>query len=253
MAECTSPVKTGMSTNVSKYILVVGSDTSNRVFTSLLLQKLEYHICAASNAEEALEMVNAILPTLIITDLKLSGMNAPQLMSALKQKPRTASIPVIIKTSQLTPQLAEKCREAGAVDCIREPVDPAELYRVVQAAIEPTPREHIRIPTRLSVSVNDTPLDLDAGEGATVLSSRGMYIRTQNPLPVKTKFPVRITLNGNNITAEAKVVYSHHFGEGPFGVPGMGLYFTEITQEAQDALQQYVNEEVTKGLAPGGA
>jgi len=252
MAECKTPNNPVSSTNPGKYILVVGNDATNLVYTSLLLQKLNYHVCSANTAEEAVEMANTILPALIITDLKLSGMNAARMIQVLRLKPRTASVPVVIKLEQLSRDIEQKCHEIGAVSCISKPVDPEELYRVVQAAIEPTPREHIRIQTRLSVVLNSVPLKLDAGECATMLSSRGMFIQTHKPFPRGTAFPIQVTVDKQPITAEAKVVYSYNAGEGPLGVAGMGLYFSKISQEDEARLQRYISEEVTRGIVPGG-
>jgi CheY-like chemotaxis protein len=250
MAEKKTSNSSGSSSGASKYVLVAGNDASNLVYTSLLLQKLNYHIMSANTAEEALEMVNVILPILIITDLTFSRMNATQMIQVLKQKPRTASVPIIIKVEQPSPQIEQKCREIGAVACIRKPVDPEELYRVVQAVIEPIPRTHIRIPTRLSVVLDKVPLDLKAGECATVISSRGMFIQTLNLRPKRTVFAIQVIVDDHTITAEAKVVYSYNAGEGPQGVPGMGLFFSKIAQEDQDRLQRYINETVTSGILP---
>jgi CheY-like chemotaxis protein len=232
----------------AKYLLVVGSDTGNVVYTSMLLQRLDYHICTAATAETALEIAQAVVPSLIISDLKLAGMSAAQMIRALRKKPSLADVPVIIKLEELVPKIVQKCIEAGAVACIKKPVDPQELYRVVQSAVESTPREHIRIKTRLSVALNNTPLDFDSGEYATMLSARGMYVRTRTLFPAKTKVPVLITLNDRDIIADATVIYSHGKGEGPFVEPGMGLYFKDIADKDQEYLKQYISGEITKGL-----
>ena len=250
MAKDKSAYPNALSMQMGKYVLVVGSDTRNVVYTSMLLQRLNYHICTAGTAEAALEMALAVVPSLVISDLKLTGMSAAQMIRALRKKPSTADVPVIIKLEHLIPKIVQKCLEAGAAACIKKPVEPQELYRVVQATIETTPREHIRIKTRLSLAVNNTPLDFNAGECATMLSSRGMYVRTRTRYPVKTKLPVRVTLNDRTIPALATVIYSHAEGEGPFGEPGMGLYFEDISPQDQDCLQRYIDGEVTKGLKP---
>ncbi len=236
------------SAQKTKYLLIVGSDTGSVVYTSMLLQRLDYHICTASTAETALELAQAVVPALIISDLKLAGMSAAQMIQALREKPTLADVPVIIKLEDLVPKIVQKCLEAGAAACIKKPVEPQELFRVVQATTEETPREHIRIKTRLSVTLNNVPLNFDAGECAIMLSARGMYVRTSTLYPAKTNVPVLITLNGKTIPAKASVVYSHAQGEGPFGEPGMGLYFKNIAEKDQEYLQQYINGEVTKGL-----
>jgi CheY-like chemotaxis protein len=241
----------GTSSRSTSYVLVVDSDPQGLVTLSRVLQRFDYHVCTAGTAEEALEMVKVALPYLVITDMSRSGMNGFELIQCLKQEPDTAGIPVMVKTGQLTPALDQICRQAGAEACIQRPVQIEDLYRKVQAAIEPRPRAHIRISTQLPVFVNNRPLDLDPGECASMLSAHGMYIRTQKPYPVKMKVLVQVTLPGKTVSAEAKVVYSHSFNQGPHGGPGMGLHFVEITPEDQDLIRLFVRAEVTKGIGPG--
>ena len=184
------------SSRSTSYMLVVDSDPQGLISLSRVLQRFEYHVCTAGTAEEALEMVKVAVPYLVITDVSLSGMNGFELIQHLKQAPSTAGIPIIVKTGQLTPELDQMCRQAGAEACVQRPVQVEDLYRKVQAAIEPKPRSHIRISTHLPVFINKRPLDLDAGECASMLSAHGMYIRTQKPYPVKMRMQVQVALPG---------------------------------------------------------
>jgi CheY-like chemotaxis protein len=250
MREESPSTETNDAQSAVRYVLVAGNDANDLVYTSILLQRLKYQICSAFTVEEVVDLINVMVPSLVIVDLKLNGMSAPQLIQLLRKKPVVAEIPVIVKSEKVTPELEQLCREAGARGCLKKPVAPEELYRTVQAAVEPTPREHIRIATKLSVDVNMRPLDVSTGEYATVLSSRGMFVRTRHPFSVKTRFPVTITINGTVINADAKVIYSFAEGEGPGGEPGMGLFFTDISSRDQQILQNYIEHEVTKGLKP---
>ncbi len=238
------------SRNLS-YLLVVDSDPQGLVSLSRVLQRFDYHVCTAVTAEEALEMAKAAAPSLVITDVSLSGMNGFELIQHLKQEPATAGVPVIVKTGQLTRELDQLCRQAGAEACVQRPIQIEDLYRKVQAAIEPKPRSHIRISTLLPVFINKRPLDLGDGECVSMLSANGMYIRTLNPYPVKMNILVQVTLPGKTVSAEAKVVHSHTLGQGPHGTPGMGLYFVEITAEDQEVIRKYINAQVVKGIDPG--
>ncbi len=251
MADHIDGSDSGAASRSTSYVLVVDSNPHDLVSLSRVLQRFDYHVCTAATAEEALEMVKVAVPYLVITDMSLSGMNGFELIQYLKQEPAAAGVPVIVKTGQLTPELDQMCRQAGAEACVQRPVQIEELYRKVQAAIEPKPRSHIRISTLLPVFVNKRPLDLGEGECASMLSAHGMYIRTQNPYPVKMNVLIKITLPSKTVSAEARVVYSHTFGQGPHGSPGMGLYFVEITPEDQDVIRKYVNAQVVKGIDPG--
>ncbi len=140
--------------------------------------------------------------------------------------------------------------DAGAAFCIAKPIEAEELYRSVQAAIEATPRANIRIHTRLSVSLNGVPLDCIEGECAAVLSEHGMYVRMLKPLQRNEQLAIELNVNGRVIPAEAAVLYSHQFGDGPFTEPGMGLKFVRIAAEDRAFIRQFIREEVTRGIAP---
>jgi len=245
MAEC----KGGTSAErESRYLLIVDSDANELYYTAMLLQRFEYNICTARNADEAIEMVSVALPTLIISELSLAGRGGLELLQQLKENPQTASVPMIIKAKDPSPEVEKKCLQAGA-NLVRKPVQAEDLYRIVQLTIENTPRENIRIYTRLPVMVNNNPLDC-GGEGdcATVLSAHGMYVRTLNPSAVGSRLSLKIIVKGMTIAFEAVVLYSHRFGEGPFKEPGMGLKFISIAPKDQGFIRQFIKEEVTKGI-----
>ena len=230
--------------------MIVDSDADELYYTAMLLQRFGYNICTARNADEAIEMVSVALPTLIVSELSLSGRNGIELLQQLKENTQTALVPVVIKAENPSPEVERKCLQAGAA-LIRRPVQAEELYRIVQLTIENTPRENIRIYTRLPVLVNNKPLDCGGeGECATVLSHHGMYVRTLKPAPVDSKLSLQIVVKDRTIALDVLVLYSHRFGEGPFKEPGMGLKFISIAPKDQDFIRQFIREEVTKGIKP---
>jgi len=250
MAESSRDIPTGMPERRSRFLLIVDSDVNNLFYLSMLLQRFEYNISTATNAAEALKMIGIAAPSLVITSLVLSDMPGFELIRRMRQDPRTAAVPVLVKAMDRTPETERLCRQAGVAACLYEPVNAEELYRTVQAAIEPTPRQNIRINTFLSVSVDGKPLDCVEGECASVLSEHGMYVRTLRPYPSNTRLPVQILIKGRPITVEAVVLYCHKFGEGPFKEPGMGLKFVRVAPQDQELIRQFIREELMKGI-PG--
>jgi CheY-like chemotaxis protein len=51
---------------------------------------------SAGNGAEALELLDSLRPDIIITDLQMPKLDGLQLISALKNDPRTAAIPVVV-------------------------------------------------------------------------------------------------------------------------------------------------------------
>jgi two-component system chemotaxis response regulator CheY len=236
------------------YVLVVDNNARDLVFMAMVLQRVEYHVCSAHSATTALEMANVSPPSLIITAMNLRGMSGVELIQEIRKEPRTRDIPVIIMADTLTPEIERKCRAAAAAGCLAKPVLADELYRMVHPIIEPgSRRRHIRIQTRLTVAVDDKPLDCAEGECASMLSANGMYIQTLKHYPLDTLVRIRIALDEQTVLVEARVIYCHTYGEGPFGTPGIGLQFLKITPQGREIIRRFINDELTHGLAPGWA
>jgi hypothetical protein len=195
-------------------------------------------------------MAAVAVPTLIITAHYLWDATSIELMERLKQDPRLVAVPVIVLSPEGDLVGERRCLDAGAVACLAKPVEAEGLYRTVQKAIEPTPRQNIRISTRLPVMVNDQALDCGDGECASVLSEHGIYIRTLKPYFRGTRLSLRISLKGRFVSAQTEVLYSHTFGEGPFDEPGMALKFVQIAPEDQEQLRLFIRDEVTRGIKP---
>jgi CheY-like chemotaxis protein len=239
---------TNTSGRNSRFLLVVDSDANDLIYVSMLLQRFEYHICTAKTGEEALELSSVSVPALIIAEMNLTDMDGFELIRRLKREQRTTNPPVITMTAEHTPEQERRCIQAGAFACIRNPVHAEELYRAVQAAIESTPRASIRIPTHLSVSVNNVQLDSGKGEFVSVLSGKGMFIRTLKPYPPASALNVQLRIRGRIIVFEAVVQYCHKFEEGLSREPGMGLEFTRIALQDKTTIHQFIDEEINKGI-----
>lgn len=250
MTERLDPAPLEPSDRHSRFLLIVDCDANHLFYAAMLLQRLEYNICTAKTAEEALEMTSVALPALVITEMKLTGISGLELARKLKANGRTAHVPVIAVTENRTQAVELECGQNGCVACIRKPIQAEELYRTVQSAIENTPRSAMRVFTRLAVTVNNVPLDYVKGECVSVLSEKGLYLRTLKPYPKQALIQVQMVINDNSVSAEALVLSSHTIGEGPYKEPGMGLRFLRITSQAQSVIRQYIKDEITKGIKP---
>jgi CheY-like chemotaxis protein len=239
---------TNTSGRNSRFLLVVDSDANDLIYVSMLLQRFEYHICTAKTGEEAIELSSVSVPALIIADMDLADMKGLELIKRLKRQQHTANLPVIVKIAQHTLEKEKLCIQAGAFACIRNPVHAEELYRAVQAAVESTPRASIRIPTHLPVSVNNVQLDTGEGEFVSVLSEKGIFIRTLKPYQPSSTVSVQIRIKDRIIKVEALVLNSHKFEEGFHKEPGMGLQFTQIALQDKAIIQQFIIEEINRGI-----
>ncbi len=104
-----------------------------RQVLALLLQKWGYRTDTAGGGQEALQKIKESEPDLVLTDLKMPGMEGDELLREIKKdRPR---MPVIIMTAYGTVKSAVEAMKAGAYDYILKPFDNEELRLTLERAV----------------------------------------------------------------------------------------------------------------------
>ena len=76
--------------------LVVDDSMLIRYTVCRSLEERGFAVESATNGLEALLILERVLPDVIVTDMQMPKMSGRELISALKNNPKTASIPIII-------------------------------------------------------------------------------------------------------------------------------------------------------------
>jgi CheY-like chemotaxis protein len=76
--------------------LVVDDSMLIRYTVCRFLEERGFTVESATNGLEALEILERVRPDLIVTDMQMPKMTGSELLTALKKKPETSKIPVII-------------------------------------------------------------------------------------------------------------------------------------------------------------
>lgn len=92
-----------------------------------------YDVLLAESGERALELIAGHPIDLVISDLRMPGMNGVETIVRLREiAPR---LPVIVVTGYLPPDAVDRCRELGQVELLRKPFAFKKLTRAVHAAL----------------------------------------------------------------------------------------------------------------------
>jgi two-component system, NtrC family, response regulator len=110
-------------------ILVVDDEKNYLLVLKELLGGEGYEVVIAHSASEALKIFQEIELDLVITDMKMPGMNGMELLEALKEK--DLHLPVIMMTAYGTVEKAVESMKKGAYDYILKPFDNEILKRTV--------------------------------------------------------------------------------------------------------------------------
>jgi len=116
------------------HILVVDDEPSMRTALSILLRRKGYHVSQAGSGREALEIVRHGHCDMVLTDLKMEGVDGMELLRQVKAiSPHTE---VLIFTAYGTVASAVEAMKLGAYDYIGKPFDEEELLLKVARALE---------------------------------------------------------------------------------------------------------------------
>jgi len=118
---------------VKHKILIIDDDTSLRRVLEFNLQEEGYEVMAASSGEEGLYWFGQAKPDLVISDMKMSGMDGLMVLKSIKE--RSPETLVIIITAFGTVDVAVEAMKAGAYDYITKPFNRDELRLTVKKAL----------------------------------------------------------------------------------------------------------------------
>ncbi len=123
----------GISDRPSK-VLIVDDLPSNRKLMRLMFMGTEFTVDVASNGEEALEKVRADPPMLVLSDIRMPGMDGFELCRRLKEDEATRDVAVILVTAHHADvQKVSQGLNLGADDYITRPFHREELLARVRA------------------------------------------------------------------------------------------------------------------------
>jgi DNA-binding NtrC family response regulator len=115
-------------------ILVVDDEQSMTQFLSIVLRKEGFQVTAVSNGRDALERVKAENFDVVITDIKMPGMDGIQLLNQIKK--HDPSLPVVIMTAYASQQSAIDAVNHGAFQYLIKNAKNDEIKLVVRNALE---------------------------------------------------------------------------------------------------------------------
>lgn len=117
-------------------IVLVEDNVMNRRLAQFLLKSQGYTVYEATNGKEALELVKAHLPDLVLMDLQLPELDGFTATRMLKQDATTKDIPIVALTAYAMKGDAERALEAGCDGYITKPIDKKEFLEMVVSYLE---------------------------------------------------------------------------------------------------------------------
>ncbi len=119
---------------MSERILVVDDDASIRETFEHHLTRQGYQVATAATAEDALALVASLDPALVITDIRMPGMDGIELLERVRSD--AGDVDVLVITAHEDMKTAVAAMKAGAYDYLVKPLDLDEIDLLVERCLK---------------------------------------------------------------------------------------------------------------------
>lgn len=111
-------------------VLLAEDHADVRDALTTLLEAAGYRVVTARDGREAVRLALEERPDLVLMDVMMPECDGLAATRALRDEPRTRDIPIVVLTAMEGVEVA--CREAGADEVVRKPVDGQALVGLVE-------------------------------------------------------------------------------------------------------------------------
>lgn len=130
-----APARSRQPDPASAVVLIVDDYRDNLQVLARNLEAAGFEVALAANGDEALTTAENLLPDLILLDIIMPGLDGLEVCRKLKTSPATQDIPVIFLTAKAGDEEIVAGFDAGAVDYLTKPFNPAELLARVRTHV----------------------------------------------------------------------------------------------------------------------
>jgi CheY-like chemotaxis protein len=117
---------------MSARALVVDDSRSARAFLTRELERHELSVDGVESAEQAIDYLTRQRPDVIFMDHLMPGMDGFQAVQAIKNNPRTATIPIMMYTSQEGELYLSQARALGAIGVLPKQIKHADVSKALE-------------------------------------------------------------------------------------------------------------------------
>jgi DNA-binding NarL/FixJ family response regulator len=127
---------------MAKRLLVVDDDPGLLLAVSETLRAEGFDVKTARRGNDALTIVAQSLPDLIVSDIRMPGMDGYELVKHLRSNPRSRLVPIVFLTAK--DETADRIQgfRTGVDAYLTKPFEPDELLAVVNSILQRVERTH---------------------------------------------------------------------------------------------------------------
>lgn len=116
---------------MSKKVLTIDDTKTLRMALAATLSDAGHEVVEAVDGQHGLEVYGAEAPDLVITDLNMPVMDGIEFVRQCRARPDGGKVPIIILTTETSPEMKSEGRRAGATGWMVKPFNPDKLLSII--------------------------------------------------------------------------------------------------------------------------
>lgn len=116
-------------------VLYVEDEIALHGLVEFWLEDAGFEVRLAVDGQQALEMIRADPPDLVITDAMMPRLSGDELVETMKDDPELASIPIVMATAAASPFRTKRMLERGCVAVLGKPLDETSFVAAARTAL----------------------------------------------------------------------------------------------------------------------
>ncbi len=192
---------------MSETILVVDDEENLRRLVTHFLEREQYRVLEATNALDALRIVEKENPDMIILDVSMPEMNGFQLAAMLREHPTARRSPVLFLSARKDIEDKLLAFTLGAVDYMQKPFDGEELVARINAHLRERREDKVDQETIRIETISQLMITLAHYINNSLMAMLGHAQLTENDNPQQVEeFRRSVVRGGERISAVVELL-----------------------------------------------
>ncbi|MFW5487615.1 MAG: response regulator [Desulfovibrio sp.] len=210
-------------------ILVIDDESPTLSMFRLFLETYQHEVLTAENGEDGLKLFERETPPVVLTDIKMPGMDGIEVLKRIKQSSPLTE--VIIITGHGDMELAIQALNLDAADFVHKPIQKTALDKALERAAE-----RIRLNESQSGRVSGMEEDglyvIEIGDNITsrteplLLEELNKALKTR--LPLLVSFNENVSLNGAGMAVFTQILRECNDENIPTALTGLSENFSKV-------------------------
>jgi DNA-binding response OmpR family regulator len=120
---------------MAKHVLIIEDEPNIIEAISFILSRDGWQVDTHSNGHDAVAVVRARAPDLVILDVMLPGRSGYDILTDLRAQPETQDLPILMLTARGQARDRELAEKAGASRFMTKPFSNADLIEALNALV----------------------------------------------------------------------------------------------------------------------